>query len=65
MMKTLAKELNVARKSSTIYMVNSGTNSDSASPQTPTTSSKQSKTIVIDHRRDMYRRIQATFYAYT
>ncbi len=65
MMKTLAKELNVARKSSTIYMVNSGTNSDSDSPQTPTASSKQSKTIVIDHRRDMYRRIQATFYAYT
>tara|TARA_B100000927_G_scaffold177696_1_gene143131 strand:- start:994 stop:2547 length:1554 start_codon:yes stop_codon:yes gene_type:complete len=71
MMKTLAKELTVARKSSTIYMVNSGGsvgsggNSGSDSPQNLTTSSNNSGIIVIDHRRDMYRRIQSTFYSYS
>ena len=71
MMKTLAKELTVARKSSTIYMVNSGGsegsggNSGSDSPRNLTTSSNNSGIIVIDHRRDMYRRIQSTFYSYS
>ena len=66
MMKNLAKELNVARKSSTIFMVNSGGNSNPA-PSAPSSapSSKKSKTIVIDSRRDMYRRMASTLYAYT
>ena len=67
MMKTLAKELTVARKSSTIFMVNnSGGNSNPApSASSSATSSKKSKTIVIDTRRDMYRRMASTLYAYT
>ena len=67
MMKNLAKELNVARKSSTIFMVNnSGGNSNPApSASSSATSSKKSKTIVIDTRRDMYRRMASTLYAYT
>lgn len=66
MMKNLAKELNVARKSSTIFMVNSGGNSNPA-PSAPSSapSSKKSRTIVIDSRRDMYRRMASTLYAYT
>ena len=66
MMKNLAKELNVARKSSTIFMVNSGGNSNPA-PSAPSSapSSKKSRTIVIDTRRDMYRRMASTLYAYT
>ena len=67
MMKNLAKELNVARKSSTIFMVNnSGGNSNPApSASSSATSSKKSKTIVIDSSRDMYRRMASTLYAYT
>jgi len=66
MMKTLAKELNVARKSSILYVVNNGENSGSTSPQTPITSSSGSKiNAPTDHSRDMYRRIQAAFYSYS
>ena len=66
MMKTLAKELNVARKSSILYVVNNGENSGSTSPQTPITSSSGSKiSAPTDHSRDMYRRIQAAFYSYS
>ena len=67
MMKNLAKELNVARKSSTIFMVNNSGGNSNPAPSAPSraSSSKKSKTIVIDTRRDMYRRMASTLYAYT
>ena len=67
MMKNLAKELNVARKSSTIFMVNNSGGNSNPAPSAPSraSSSKKSKTIVIDSSRDMYRRMASTLYAYT
>tara|TARA_B100001094_G_scaffold246044_1_gene242647 strand:- start:965 stop:2476 length:1512 start_codon:yes stop_codon:yes gene_type:complete len=63
--KDMMKSLSTPRKGSVIYMLNNQGGSGSSSPSAPPATSKKTKTIVINHKRDMYKKIASTLYAYT
>ena len=63
--KDMMKSLSTPRKGSVIYMLNNqGGSGSSSSPPIPAGSSK-TRTVVINDKRDMYKKIASTLYAYT
>ena len=63
--KDMMKSLSTPRKGSVIYMLNNqGGSGSSSSPPIPAGSSK-TRTVVINDKRDIYKKIASTLYAYT